>query len=213
MAEPQETPAPPFDTVPSPDEAPEGAAGTVTVLRRLKLPRGAWIAVFVVAAGFGQGIGLTMFFGGGHDRLTEVAEESSEKAPANEAEHAEGAEHGGAAAGDEHGSDQHGAAAEESHAQGVAHEQGAAAAHEDGAGGEADPHPTPAPDGLPRELVLARERLELGDVAGARRLAADFLLRQDGLEYDETRFTVDAYARLGDVLRHEYERSLGEEAH
>ncbi len=168
MANQRDTAAPPFDAVPSPDDAPEAVAEKGSMLRRVKLPRGAWIALLVLAAGFGQGIGLALFFGGAHGRLSEPDAVSSEKEPSHESE----------------------AAADE--------------ASRPAASADAEP-------GLPRELKLARERLQVGDAAGARRMAADFLLRHDGLEYEETRFAVNAYALLADVLRSEYEKSLGEE--
>ncbi|MFH0945511.1 MAG: hypothetical protein V2A76_09975, partial [Planctomycetota bacterium] len=60
----------------------------------------------------------------------------------------------------------------------------------------------------PHELEVARERLDMGDVEWARRTAAAFLLRMDGLGYEDTRRSSEAYALLADVLRYDYERSL-----
>jgi len=59
----------------------------------------------------------------------------------------------------------------------------------------------------PHELEIARERFDMGDVEWARRTAAAFLLRMDGLGYEDTRRSSEAYALLADVLRSEYELS------
>jgi hypothetical protein len=48
----------------------------------------------------------------------------------------------------------------------------------------------------------------MGDIEGARRIAASFLLRLDGMGREESLRASEAYALLADVLRHEYERSL-----
>ena len=60
-------------------------------------------------------------------------------------------------------------------------------------------------------LEIARERFDLGDAEGARRMAAAYLLRIDGMGHADSLRAPFAYAVLGDVLRRDFQRSLQRE--
>ncbi len=157
--------APPFAAVPEPEEAPQAATSATTARLGHPWPRVALLALFLVAAGFGQGVGVTWFFGGGDERLSAPAPEPAEN---------------------------------------VSSALPAAPAQEP----PQEQKEPQRPSGPPHELDLARERFALGDSEGARRVAAAFLLRLDGLGHADNQRAPDAYALLGDVLRREYEQSL-----
>ena len=175
---------PPFDEVPSADSEP-----VTETQRRNSAPSGTWlrfslIALFVGAIGFGQGLGLTLLFDREPSHLSELALAPAEKIAE------------GPAAGPVHQSPVH-----QSEEQMTAHvpvDQPQAQ----------DEQQRAAPVREPHELEVARERFDMGDVEWARRTAAAFLLRLDGLGHEDTRRSSEAYAMLADVLRYEYERSL-----
>lgn len=63
---------------------------------------------------------------------------------------------------------------------------------------------------LPRAehpLANGRQRLDRGDIEAARRIAADFLLREDGLSAEDRLFIPQAYALLADCLKVEWGRA------
>ncbi len=84
-----------------------------------------------------------------------------------------------------------------------------------------EPRPKAAPSGDEKEaeptksatemhvLEVGRQRLAQGDVEGARRIAAQYLLRLDGLSHDDAERAPEACALLGDVLRYDFERAHG----
>lgn len=66
---------------------------------------------------------------------------------------------------------------------------------------------------LPRPehpLANGRQRLDRGDIEAARRIAADFLLREDGLSAEDRLFIPQAYALLADCLKVEWGRARAE---
>lgn len=181
MSDTDDTAVPaPFDEVPTSSESEENSAPE-SGSTSFSVPwlRVALIALFIAAVGFGQGLGLTLLFDGEPERLSTRAQEKSAGSS--------GADHGSAGAHD--------------------------AGRTDAADSAAHPS-TNAPQEVvpsssePHELDVARERFEMGDVEWARRTAAAFLLRMDGLGYEDTRRSSAAYAMLADVLRQDYERSL-----
>jgi hypothetical protein len=186
-------------------EAPAVAAGAFARLRprlaslasiaslRSSLPRAAVLALAAVAAGFGYGAAVELLFGGRDGDLRDetgiVADDvaAQELAPPPEAELA---------------------AAAPLAPPPVAEEHAVAGAERPP---EAEPFEMP-PLGrvdLRRDHVLAigRERLEQGDIEAARRVAASFLLREDGLAAEDKLLVPQAYALLGDALRVEWERA------
>ncbi|MBI4880496.1 MAG: hypothetical protein HY812_12680 [Planctomycetes bacterium] len=161
--------APPFAAVPQPEEATEPSSRATTARPGHPWPRVALLALVLVAAGFGQGMGVTWLFDKRDERLSAAPPEKTENV---------------------------------SLAVPAATPQEAAPAHE-----AAPQQQAPGPA---HELDVARERFALGDIEGARRVAAAFLLRLDGLGHADNQRAADAYALLGDVLRREYEQSLAD---
>lgn len=160
----ENTALPPFDTVPPPAEADAGpgAASGGSGRKRLLVRAGA-AALFVVALGFGQGVGLSLLFG---DRTEHLSPETAAHEP-------------------EHGKD--------------AESRGPAQVAEESPARQAGPV---------HVLDVARQRFEAGDVEGARRYAAAYLLQLDGLGREDLARAPEAFALLGDVMRSEFERSL-----
>lgn len=145
------------------------------------------IVLFLVCVGIGQGIAVTLLFGRHDDRLTVEAPagESSSHAPAEAGAHAAPP-----------------AAAPPAPAAPVPAKPRVVVPELDIS------EPPPRRD--LHVLEIARERFELGDVEGARQIASSYLLRLDGLSHVDALRAPEAYAILADVLRRDFERSLGQ---
>lgn len=217
----------PFDAIPAPPPlaaspaepvaAPGLAAktrGAAAAFARLPwLARLALPAVFAVGLGLGQGGSLKKWFGGGDPGLSANPAQDPEKPQV--AAHDEPEVRKAPEAPDP-------VTALEPHAPEAqpSEPEATPSASDDDAvvlpeSHVAEPEKRPAPilsvpvadaENPTHVLHLGRERFEQGDLEGARRIATDFLLREDSLSRDDALMIPQAYVLLGDVMRVEFER-------
>lgn len=193
-SDPSTVPAP-FNALPG-DENLEDAPGPAR--RSLPLGRLGLMALFVVSVGLGQGIAVTMFFGGDDESLSGTSREAADSHAAAPGPEVPTTKDAGADAGSPAGPP--------STEMVVAEDETAAPVH-------VEVPPAPAAPPVDDELSVARERLDHGDVEGARRIAGAWLLRVDGMAPTVASRAPEAYAILADVLRRDLERSrdMGDE--
>lgn len=182
----------PFDTLPA--TASQDGSSSAAVVPRGSRNRVVFVlaGLAVVAAGVGQAIGLSFLFDGDRRDL------SHEAAPA--------AKHSAAApvelAPQPHPTSSASAPTASSPLDRPNEaERAADGSNEDGSRDE-------APAREPHVLDIGRQRLAAGDIDGARRIAAQFLLRLDGLSHEDAERAPEACTLLGDVMRRDYEIAL-----
>lgn len=194
MTEPDNSAVPaPFDSLPEEGDAADEASPETRARFSFPLGRLGLIALFVVFAGIGQGVAVTLFFG---DDKTDLSDQVEKEV--SEALREAGALEDRAARD----------AALDHVPVPISVPSHPPAPKESPVVVQLPPEKESA--GEMDELRIARDRFKNGDVEGARRIAGAWLLRMDGMAPEDAAREPEAYAVLADVLRRDLERTSDE---